>query len=93
MVPWIWLAWQDSPGKQGIDFDGDQSVSDVSDNAIVPSALSLNDNDPSTQQRVDQLASWEGRGLGCQNLKLSHIDLELSPMSALPAMTVCYLPL
>jgi hypothetical protein len=92
MMPGIWLARRDGPGEQGVDFDGDRSVSDVSDDATVPFALSLSDDDPSAQQRVDQVASREGSGLGCRNLKVSRVDLELCPTSALPAMTVCYLP-
>jgi hypothetical protein len=80
VMPDEWLNRRDGPGEQGLEFDVNRGVSDVSDDAIVPSVRSMSDDDPSTQQRVDQVAGREGRGLGCRDLKLLQVDLELSPM-------------
>ena len=76
-MPGELLTWRHSPSEQGIEFDGDGCVSNVLNNAMVPSVRSLNHNDPLTQPRVDQVGSWQRRTLRCHNLKFLGVDLKL----------------
>ena len=71
------LMRQHGPSKQGVEFDGDGCVADVSYNAVVPSAQSLNHNDPLTQPRVDHVSGWQRGTLRCCDLKLLCVNLKL----------------
>ena len=59
MMPGELLTRRHGPSEQGVEFNGDGCVADISYDAVVPSAWSLNHNDPLTQPRVDHVGSWQ----------------------------------
>lgn len=77
MMPGELLTRRHGPSEQCVEFDGDGCVSDISNDAVVPSARSLNHNNPLTQPRVDQVGGWQRGTLRCCDVKLSCVDLEL----------------
>jgi hypothetical protein len=80
VVPGKQLARQHGPSEQHVKLYSDRGVPNVCDNAVIPSALSLSDDNPSTQQRVTQVLNRKQGALGCRDLKLLHVNVELHPM-------------
>ena len=64
MMPGKGLAGRHGGSDQGRELDGDGDISNFSYVPIVPPLLSVSNNDPLTDQRVDRVIRRERRGLG-----------------------------
>ena len=87
------LMGQHWGSEQGLKLDGESGLSDFLYAPVVPSLLTVSNNDLLTDQRVDWVVCRKRRGLRLGDRKLMHVDIELCRVSKVCVEIIQYIPL